>query len=66
MSQRVHARTNQNICGNEQSRRELKDRLLTEAAQRLATEVVTKTRRLANARPPEPPLSEPAPALTVP
>lgn len=49
--ERVHARTDENVWQNDRKRRELKERLLSKAALKLADQVVAKTRLLAAARP---------------
>lgn len=60
--ERVHARADENVWGNDRKRRELKERMLTEAAEKLATASLRKLNQLVAARP-EP---EPAPGVTPP
>ena len=61
--ERVRDKSNENVWHNERKRRELKEQLLTSAAQALADAAVGKARLLAAARPgPE----EPAPVVEVP
>jgi hypothetical protein len=54
--ERVHDQRSENLWHNEHKLRTIKSELLTGAARRLADEVVTKSRRLAAARP-RPPLA---------
>jgi hypothetical protein len=49
--ERVHDESDENIWHNDRKRREMKTRLLEEAAKKLADRVVQKARRLAAARP---------------
>lgn len=52
--ERVSERVDENVWQNDRKRRELKERLVGEAATKLADRVLGKTRRLAAARPPVP------------
>ncbi len=52
--ERVHAESDETVFHNERKRRLLKEKLLSEAAEKLAAQVVEKSRRLAAARPDAP------------
>jgi len=61
--ERVRGKSNENVWQNERKRRELKEKLLTTAAQALADAAVNKARLLAAARPgPEAPVAREAEA----
>ena len=52
--ERVHAESNETIFNNDRKRRKMKEKLLTEAAEKLSAQVIEKTRRLVAARPTPP------------
>ena len=49
--ERVHAESDETIFNNDRKRRKMKEKLLTEAAEKLSAQVIEKTRRLVAARP---------------
>ena len=49
--ERVEGKSGENVWQNDRKRRQLKEGLLAKAAEKLAEEVVSKSRRLASARP---------------
>jgi len=53
--ERIHDQSDENIWYNDRKRRELKERMLGAASEKLAEQVLTKTRLLAAARPEEEP-----------
>jgi hypothetical protein len=49
--ERVHAESNETVFNNDRKRRKMKEKLLSEAAEKLSKQVIEKTRRLVAARP---------------